>query len=97
MPNENNSDLPVILNYSPLGIIRGRTISISDTGVLVDTNVIYLNKNEQVDIAILYPNGLVRRLDTTVLSSSEYGTALSFNSQQTKLPGSDPRSAIQAA
>ena len=91
------SDLLVLLYYRPLGMIRGRSITISHDSAYIDTNRVRLNKGEEFEIAILYPNGFIRRLNCTVASSNEFGTMLNFAMQQPLMPTSNHKAAIQAA
>jgi len=92
-----DSDLLVLLYYRPLGMIRGRTISISSNSVFIDTNFVRLNKDEELDIAILYPNGFIRRMNCIVESSSKFGTTLNFAEPQSLLPDSNYLAASQVA
>jgi len=90
------SGLLILLYYRPLGMIRGRSITISRHSAFIDTNRVRLNKDEELEIAILYPNGFIRRRHCIVESSNELGTTLNFAIQQSLIPVSNHKAAMQA-
>ena len=92
-----HSGLVVLLYYPRLGVIRGRSITVTNTWVFVDTNLVRLHKDDDVDIAILYPDGLIRRQSCTVKFSNALGTTLIFTGKRPDKTGSSRHAATQAA
>ena len=79
--NDRGHGLSVILNYGPLGLVRGVTRDIRGDGLWVDTGRITLTRNAPVEVTFSVRRDnktQVHRFNATVAGTDTRGTSLSF-------------------
>lgn len=82
--------IPVVLYYAPLGLVRGTSTDISRCGMRIDTGIVSLAPNAEVNICFVYnttENRQVFRFNGQVMHNSDTGTGLQFNDINLVLPG----------
>ena len=74
--------LNVLMHYSPLGIINGKTKNVSTNGMYVDTGRIVLISGEAISLHFRYPDqleGNIYTVDAQIIHASNKGAGLQFH------------------